>query len=266
VNAPNVARPRDLREALGVAFVHRDRTRWRAGKSRFLGVDYTRDDPAGGVLVDVADIIDFRDIRADRHGLRIGAFADPEAIGREPLVRQILGGELFAPEVARFRLAALGAQLEILGIGTTRKARLEDALGPNAVRPLAESEIPLAVELRSAGAPTVTFGDRRIRRDDGAATFDLRVFVALDLVGVHRIGSATVAYCLDGEAPVQLQAVEAALRGAMIAKGTFSNAARHAADAFRSDDVKANTLRRTIIPLVLSALKDAYTASRATRP
>lgn len=264
MDAKNVARPRDLRESLGVAFVHRDRTRWRAGKSRFLGVDYTREDHAGGMLVDVGDVIDFRDIHADRHGLRIGAFAEPEAIGNEPLVRQTLGGTLFAPEVARFRLAALGAQLVIAGIGSTRKARLDEVLGPNATRPLAESEIPLAVELRT-GSSHVTFGDRRIRRRDGAATFELRVFVALNLIGVHRIGSATVAYCVDGEEPVSLQAVDAALRDAMIAKGTFSNAARHAADAFRSDDVKSNTLRRTIIPLVLSALKDAYTASRASR-
>jgi hypothetical protein len=52
----------------------------------------------------------------------------------------------------------------------------------------------------------------------------------------------------------------------MIAKGTFAGAARHAADAFRGDDEKTNVLRRTIIPLVLSALKEAYDSSRAGAP
>jgi hypothetical protein len=52
----------------------------------------------------------------------------------------------------------------------------------------------------------------------------------------------------------------------MIAKGTFASAARHAADAFRGDDEKTNVLRRTIIPLVLSALKEAYDASRPPTP
>ena len=39
-----------------------------------------------------------------------------------------------------------------------------------------------------------------------------------------------------------------------------------AADAFRGDDEKTSVLRRTIIPLVLSALKDAYDASRPATP
>ena len=92
------------------------------------------------------------------------------------------------------------------------------------------------------------------------------MFVALVLSGVHRIGTATVAYMLDGAAPVALGGVAEPLAGAMIAKGTFAGAARHAADAFRGDDEKTNVLRRTIIPLVLSALKEAYDSSRAETP
>jgi CO/xanthine dehydrogenase FAD-binding subunit len=118
----------------------------------------------------------------------------------------------------------------------------------------------------NAELPKVAFADRRIRRRDGVATFELRVFVALMLSGVHRIGTATVAYMLDGATPVPLSAVADPLAGAMIAKGTFASAARHAADAFRGDDEKTNVLRRTIIPLVLSALKEAYDASRPATP
>jgi CO/xanthine dehydrogenase FAD-binding subunit len=115
----------------------------------------------------------------------------------------------------------------------------------------------------AADLPKVAFGERRIRRRDGVATFELRVFVALVLSAVHRIGTATVAYTLDGAPPVALTEVAETLTGTMIAKGTFAGAARLAADAFRGDDEKTNVLRRTIIPLVLSALKEAYDSSRA---
>ena len=62
-----------------------------------------------------------------------------------------------------------------------------------------------------------------------------------------------------------MPAVEATLRGAHIARTTFPDASRHAANLFRGDDVRSNTLRRTIIPLVLAALKEAYADARASR-
>jgi CO/xanthine dehydrogenase FAD-binding subunit len=257
VEPPTIARPRHLREALGLAFVHRGRIRWRAGNSRFLGLDYPG--IGEGVVVDVRDVADFREIRSDRFGLRIGAFADLARVAREPLIRSALGEAPFGPDAARFRLAALGAQLVIAGTGATRTIGL-DAL---AARPLPSNEVPLAVTL-AAVLPKVAFGDRRIRRRDGAATFELRVFVALGIAGFHRIGEATVAYALDGGAPVALAAAGEALAGTMIARRTFAGAAHRAADAFVGDDEKTSVLRRTIVPLVLSALNDAYRASRAS--
>ncbi len=259
MEAPKVARPRHLREALGLAFVHRGRIRWRAGKSAFLGLEYPG--VGDGVIVDVGDVPDFREIHSDRHGLKIGAFADIEHVAREPLIRSALGAGPFGPEAARFRLGALGAQLIVAGMGATRTTQL-DAL---AARELPDNEIPIAVMLK-ADAPKVAFADRRIRRRDGVATFELRVFVALVLSNVHRIANATIAYTLDGGPPVALATVAEALTGAMIAKGTFAGAARHAADAFRGDDEKTNVQRRTIIPLVLSALKEAYDSSRPGAP
>jgi CO/xanthine dehydrogenase FAD-binding subunit len=259
MEATKVARPRHLREALGLAFVHRGRIRWRAGKSGFLGLEYPGD--GDGVIVDVGDVPEFREIQSDRHGLKIGAFAEIERVASEPLIRSALGDAPFGPDAARFRLGALGARLIIAGMGATRTARL-DMLS---TRDLPDNEIPLAVTL-AADLPKVAFADRRIRRRDGVATFELRVFVALLLSGVHRIGTATVAYTLDGAPPVALTGVAEPLTGTMIAKGTFAGAARHAADAFRGDDEKTNVLRRTIIPLVLSALKEAYDSSRAGAP
>jgi CO/xanthine dehydrogenase FAD-binding subunit len=259
VDAPKIARPRHLREALGLAFVHRGRIRWRAGTSRFLGLDYPGE--GEGVIVDVRDVADFREIRSDRFGLQIGAFAELERIARQPQIRSALGERPFGPDAARFRLAALGANVVIAGTGNTRTA----GLGTLAERPLPPNEVPLAVTL-GAALPTVAFGDRRIRRRDGAATFELRVFVALCLAGFHRIGAATVAYALDGGTPVALAGTHDALAGAMIARRTFAGAAHRAADAFTGDDEKTSVLRRTIIPLVLSALNDAYDASRALRP
>jgi CO/xanthine dehydrogenase FAD-binding subunit len=259
MEATTVAKPRHLREALGLAFVHRGRIRWRAGKSGFLGLEYPGD--GDGMIVDVCDVPDFREIQSDRHGVRIGAFADIEQVAREPLIRSALGDSPFGPDAARFRLSALGAQLIIAGMGATRTAGLDTL----ATRELPQNEIPLAVTLK-ADLPKVAFADRRIRRRDGVATFELRVFVALMLSGVHRIGIATVAYTLDGGPPVPLTNVAEPLTGAMIAKGTFADAARHAADAFRGDDEKTSVMRRTIIPLVLSALKEAYDSSRTSEP
>ena len=223
----------------------------------FLGIDYPGDANGEGVIVDIADIPDFREIRSDKTGLTIGAFADIEHVAREPLIRSTFGDAPFGAETARFRLSALDAHVIIAGTGATRTVRLEslsDALPAN--------EIPLAVTL-SASIPNVAFGDRRIRRRDGAATFELRVFVALTFAGFHRIGSANIAYVLDGEPPAALTGVTAQLTGATIAKGTFADAARLAADAFHGADEKTSVLRRTIIPLTLSALKEAHDASRA---
>lgn len=256
-----IARPRNLREALGVAFVHRTRTRWRAGQSHLLGLDYPGIAEADGFVVDVAEVADFREILVERGTVRIGAFAEPDSARREPLIGQALGENAFSADVARFRLAALDARLVVAGIGATRTAALADVLGDEATQPLGPSEIPLAIELRPNASPVV-FGDRHIRRRDGAATFDLRVYAALALSG-NRIVSATIAHSVDGGPPAAMPAVSGTLRGATVGTTTFADAARHAADVFRGDDVRSNTLRRTIIPLVLSALKDTYADARA---
>jgi len=265
VQLSRVARPQNLREALGVAFVHRARTRWRAGTSRLLGLDYPGEPESDGFVVDVADIADFREIRTEHETLRIGAFADPDHLRREPLIGSTFGKTSFAPDVIRFRLSALGARLVIAGIGATRTAMLADVLGSDPSRPLAPSEIPLAVELQTRGGPSVSFGDRRLYRRDGDASFDLRVYAALTLANHHKIETATVGYAVDDAELTPLSAVEATLRGAQIARTTLAIASRHAADVFHGDDVRTSTLRRTIIPLVLSTLKDAYADARAAR-
>ena len=143
MEAPKIARPRHLREALGLAFVHRGRIRWRAGRSAFLGLEYPGE--GDGVIVDVGDVPEFRAIHSDRYGLQIGAFADLESVAREPLIRSALGNAPFGPEAARFRLGALDAQLIIAGMGATRTARL-DALSTCELPP---NEIPLAVKLKA---------------------------------------------------------------------------------------------------------------------
>jgi CO/xanthine dehydrogenase FAD-binding subunit len=247
-----------------MAFVHRNSTRWRAGTSRLLGLEYPGVPESEGFTVDVADIADFREIRTERDTLRIGAFADPDHVLREPVFGSSIGRTSIAADVARFRFTALGARLIVAGIGATRTAALSEVLGVAAIRPLAPSEIPLAVELPTNGIG-VSFSDRRLHRRDGPATFDLRVYVALSLAGHHKIEAATVAYSVDAAELATLPTVEATLRGANIAKTTFAVAARHAADVFHGDEVRANTLRRTIIPLVLSTLKEAYADARAAR-
>jgi CO/xanthine dehydrogenase FAD-binding subunit len=255
-----LVRARDLREALSFAFVHRTSVRWRAGTSAMLDLAYdgTADAP---MIVDVRHVPDFHTVRADRSVTSIGAFAHPETIARDPALPPALGTMPLGPHEARFRLSALGASIVVAGPGATRSTDLATVLA-SALPP---HEIPVAVTLRR-DAPAVWFGDRRIKRRDGAASFELRVHVALALTGAHRIERATVAHGIDGGPPVPLPEVAAELSGSMIAKTTFAQAARRAADAFRGDDERTNVLRRTIIPLVLSALHDAYAASRAARP
>jgi len=223
-----------------------------------LSLSYDGSDD-GAMIVDVCNVPDFHTVRADRSGTAIGAFTSADTIAREPALAAALGTKPLGPHEVRFRLSALGARLVIAGPGATRTADLA-TIGA----PLPAHEIPVAVTLGNA-VPTVWFGDRRITRQDGAASFDLRVHVALTLSGAHRIARATVAYGIDGGPPVLLPAVADALNGTMIAKTTFAHAARQAADAFRGDDERTNVLRRTIIPLLLSALKESYATSRAAR-
>ncbi len=254
-----LVRPRDLREALSVAFVHRTAVRWRAGTSAMLDVSYDGAADAA-MIVDVCNVAEFHTVRADRSVTSIGAFARPEAIACDPALPAALGTMPLGPHEARFRLHSLGAKVVIAGPGATRTADLASVIAA----PLPPHEIPVAVTLHR-DTPPVWFGDRRIKRRDGRASFDLRVHVALALAGAHRIERATVAHGIDGGPPVLLPDVAADLNGAMIAKTTFARAARRAADTFRGDDERTNVLRRTIIPLVLSALNDAYAASRRAR-
>jgi CO/xanthine dehydrogenase FAD-binding subunit len=255
-----LVRARDLREALSVAFVHRTGVRWRAGTSAMLDLSY---DGAGdaAMVVDVRHVPDFHTVRTDRTVTSIGAFARPETIAHDPALETALGATPLGPHEARFRLSALGAGVVVAGPGATRSAEIATLFSSD----LPPHEIPLAVTLRR-DAPAIWFGDRRIKRQDGLASFELRVHVALALAGAHRIERAIVAHGIDGGPPVPLHDVASELSGRMIAKTTFAHAARRAADAFRGDDERTNVLRRTIIPLILSALNDAYAASRAARP
>ena len=214
-----------------------------------------------GVIVDIADVPDFHEVRTDRNGVHIGAFADIERIKEEPLIRTALGSSPFGAATARFRLAALGANVVIAGVGATRNTPLT---GLEAHR-IPANEIPLAVTL-GTNLPQVSFGDRRLQRRDGRASIDLHVFVALTLSGYHRIGIANVAYAVDGGEPIPFTAVSATLCGAMIGRSTFAEAARQAADIFEGDDERTNVLRRTVIPLLLSAFKDAYADARGMAP
>ncbi len=238
--------------------MHRTGVRWRAGTSAMLGLSYDGD-ADGAMIVDVCNVPDFHTVRTDRGGTAIGVFTSADAIARDPALASALGTVPLGPHEVRFRLSALGARLLIAGPGATRTTGLL-ALGT----PLPAHEIPVAVTL-AGDPPAVWFGDRRITRRDGAASFELRVHVALWLEDAHRIAQATVAYGIDGGPPVMLAEVAAGMRDTMIAKSTFSQAARKASDAFRGDDERTNGLRRTIIPLLLSAFKDAYAASRVAR-
>lgn len=259
--SPKVLRPVSLREALGGAFAYRGRFTWRAPADGLLGLRYPGT-PGAAVVLDVADVPDFHDVRSDERGCRIGAFAPAERVVCDPVAAAVLGNGRLEPSLTRFRLAVLDAELVVAVAGATRTMALADAIGPRPRRPLGPGEIPLAAEVRRDGA-RIGFSDRRINRRDGRASFDLRVCVALRLSELHRIATAIVAYSVDGEDLVAIDPVDALLRDARIARTTFGEAARRAADAFRSDDERGNALRRTIVPLALSTLKESYAHARA---
>ena len=259
VAPPKIVRPRDLREALGTAFMHRTGVRWRAGTSALLDVVY--DGSAdGATLVDVEAVVDFHTVRVDRTGIAIGAFISPDLVARDAALSTALGGTFQDPHEARFRLNALGARVLVAGPGATRSVDIATV----ALARLPPHEIPVAVTLHG-DRPAVSFGARRIRRRDGAASFDLDVHVALALSRTQRIARAVLAHRIDGGPPVMLPSVAAQLEGNLAGKSTFADAARRAADAFEGDDERTSVLRRTIIPLTLSALNDAYAAAAASR-
>ncbi len=214
--------------------------------------------PDGATVVDVRDVAEFHTVRSDRTGTSIGAFIAADALAQDTSLANALGAAPLGPHEAIFRLNALGARVLIAGPGATRTADL----GAFATAPLPAHEIPVSITL-GATTQSVWFGDRRLKRRDGAASFELHVHVALALTG-HRVVRATVAYSLDGGSPVLMPAISTELGGSVIGKSTFANAARRGADAFRGDDERTNVLRRTIIPLLLSAFNDAYTASRGS--
>src|SRR5580658_7750839 len=145
-----------LREANAQGFLHRERTRYRAGTSRLLGV-VLEPTPSEGSVVDVAAVDELHAV----------AVAEPEALTGAP---HVCPPDASAAGV-RMRLALHDAKVTVYGLGRTRVAPVEGLV-------LAPYELPAVIEVPPPRAG-LGIAERSILQRDGATSFALGVTVAL---------------------------------------------------------------------------------------
>jgi CO/xanthine dehydrogenase FAD-binding subunit len=238
-----------LREANAQGFLHRERTRYRAGASRLLGIEL---DPAPGEgsVVDVGDVDELhRVVVAPNGAVTIGAFAPPEALEPAP--------HLYPPAASasavRTRLALHDARVTIYGLGRTRTVPIEGLT-------LASYELPAVIEV-PAPRPGLGIADRRIVQREGATAFALGVTVALRVSLLGRFEHVRILVDLD-ENVRRANDAEAKLEKQRCERDRFPEAARLAASCVGGNDARSNAAARALVPLVMAALRDAFTAAR----
>ena len=242
---------RDLRALNNFAFLYRERTRFRCGSSDLLGV--VLEPPGGeGFVVDARELPELRriDARPDG-GARIGAFA---AFGD---VAGALPG--LAPPGAtlanvRLRMALGDARVEVYGVGRTRQAPLESL-------ELAPHEIPVTIDL-AAPRKGLGIAERRRTTRDGDASHTVGVTAALRVSALARFEHVRVFLDVDGHVQ-RAAAVEAKLERQRCSPEAIPEAARMAAAGIETVDARTSALARSLQPLVLAALREAFEAAKA---
>ena len=242
---------RDLRALNNFAFLYRERTRFRCGASDLLGV-VLEPENGEGIIVDARELPELRriDVRPDG-AARIGAFAAfDEVAGAVPAI---------APPGAtvrnvRLRMALGDARVEVFGIGRTRYAQL-DALA------LAPHEVPVTIEV-AAPRKGLGIAERRRTTRDGDASHTVGVTAALRVSALARFEHVRVFLDVDGE--VQRAAeVEAKLEKQRCSPEAIPEAARMAAAGIKTIDARSSAVARSLQPLVLAALREAFEAAKA---
>jgi CO/xanthine dehydrogenase FAD-binding subunit len=239
-----------LREVNDLAFLHRERVRFRAGTSELLAVALEPQDD-DGFVVDVREVGELRAIAQAPNGAPvIGAFAPCAAVAIE------LPAICPSPATlanARMRVGLHDPRVRVYGLGATRLVPLDRLV-------LAPHELPVALEL-APPRPGLGIAERRRTTNDGEASFTLGVTVALRVTALARFEHVRVFVDLDG-AIRRAGAIEEALEGRRCDRDLFLGAARAAATAIPATDARSSALARSLPPLVVAALRDAFDAAK----
>jgi CO/xanthine dehydrogenase FAD-binding subunit len=241
----------NLRDVNNVAFLHRERARFRAGTSVLLGIAL---DPApgDGVAIDVAGVPELRAIAVSPNGsATIGAFASLEQVNA---VLPALAPPDAAPASVRLRLALHDARVTVYGLGRTRTAAIEQLA-------IAAHELPATIDV-PAIREGLGIAERRRATNDGSASFALGITAALRISQLRRFEQVRIFVDVDGGVR-RATAAEARLDGERCDRDLIPEAARLAAASINADDARSSAIARAIQPLVLAALRDAFEAARA---
>lgn len=239
-----------LRDLNNLAFLHRERARFSAGTSVLLGVTL-EPGQTDGIVIDVREVTDlYRVVPAAGGGATAGAFVSLAALAAG--VPGVVPGDTTLAG-ARMRLALHDAHVVVYGRGSTRNARFDDLS-------CAPYEIPALIAIPPP-APGIGIAERRRATQDGAASFALGVSVALRVSLLGRFERVRVLVDLDG-AVRRTPAAEAALEGQRCERDRFPDVARLAAAAIPPDDARSSAIARSLLPLALAALRDAFAAAR----
>jgi len=241
-----------LRDINGLAFMHRERARFRAGTSELLGLEFSPN--AGeGIIVDVAAVEELRTVRSSASGIVAGAFAPVERLVKA--LPDLIPADASATLV-RVRLALLHASVQVAGLGSSRKAAIDALL-------LAPHELPTLIEIPPP-RPGLGCADRRRVTTDGAASFTLVVSVALRISPNGRFESVRLALDLDGTI-VRLTRGEEKLENQRADPSLFPEVGRLATLAIATVDERTSSAARALTPLVVAILRDAFERARQTR-
>jgi CO/xanthine dehydrogenase FAD-binding subunit len=244
----------NLRDVNNAAFLHRERVRFRAGRSALLGIAL---DPASGdgVAIDVADVPELRAIATSPNGsATIGAFATLEELSA---ALPMLAPRDAAAANVRLRLALHGARVTVYGLGRTRTTAIEQLA-------VAAHELPATIDV-PAIREGLGIAERRRATNDGSASFALGITAALRVSPLARFEQVRIFVDVDGVVR-RATTAEARLEGERCDRDLIPDAARLAAASIKADDARSSAIARAIQPLVLAALRDAFEAARPKIP
>lgn len=229
--------------------MHRERARFRAGKSELLDIELMP--PAGeGTIVDVTEVDELRTVRTTNAGMTVGAFTPLRDLAQ--LLPDLMPADA-PPAMLRLRLSLLDAKVTIAGLGRSRTAPLDAVT-------LAPHELPTHIEI-----PPVRSGlgiaDRRRVTTDGAASFTLGALAALRISAMGRFENVRIVIDLDGRVARATRAEEK-LEKQRVDPGLFPEAGRLAAHAIAAIDERTSSAARAVSPLVLATLRDALEKAR----
>lgn len=240
----------NLRAVNNVAFLYRERARFRVGSSELLGLTLepvTND----GVVVDARAVEELYAVTTLPSGAAtVGAFVTRTALA------QALP-DLCPPDASlsnvRVRLSLRDARVTVYGGGRQRTVALDGLT-------LAPHELPATIDL-APPRPGLGIAERRRTTNDGTLSHTVGVTVALRISVLARFEHVRIIIDADGSMRRAAEA-EAKLEKQRCQPDVFPDVARLATLAFPAVDARTSAIARSIPPLVLAALRDAFQAAR----